>query len=87
LLRALRVFEAALRRYPGTHAGGAGAGGIVSSTPMSNTLRIGGPGGGASGGSGGEGGPIDAATTTPTGAFNGEPGHFIESLADPTSLF
>jgi hypothetical protein len=27
-----------------------GAGGVVSSTPMSNTLRIGGPGGGASGG-------------------------------------
>ncbi len=35
----------------------------------------------------GEGGPSDAVTTTPAGAFNGEPGHFIESLADPTSLF
>lgn len=59
--------------------------GATGSLSFAAPTRIGGGGGGACGGAGGFGGSVNGST--PGVASAGEPGLFLQSVLDPTSLF
>ena len=69
----------------GTISVGGGAAGTLTAVPVVG-VHVGGGAGGACGGDGGQGGFV-GSNNLPSAAVPGDPGHALQTTADPTALF